>query len=134
MGRYGQCLERRPSEIKELSMGRNLFVGNLSFSVGEAELRQLFEQKGGVESVTVMRDAETGRSRGFGFVEMSSEEAAQKAIKELNEFSVEGRNLTVNEARPKPERRGGFGGGGGGRGRGGFGGGGRGGQRREPRW
>ena len=114
-------------------MGRNLFVGNLAFSVGEAELRQLFEQKGGVDSVTVMRDAETGRSRGFGFVEMSSEEAAQKAIKELNEFSVEGRNLTVNEARPRPERRGGFGGGGG-RGRGGFGGSGRGGQRREPRW
>jgi RNA recognition motif-containing protein len=117
---------------KELSMGRKLFVGNLSFSVGEAELRQLFEQKGGVESVTVMRDTESGRSRGFGFVEMSSEEAAQKAIKELNEFSVDGRNLTVNEARPKPERRGGFGGSG--RGRGGFGGGGRGGQRREPRW
>ncbi len=114
-------------------MGRNLFVGNLSFSVGEAELKQLFEQKGGVESVTVMRDTETGRSRGFGFVQMSSDEAAQKAIKELNEFSVDGRNLTVNEARPKPERRGGFGGGGG-RGRGGFGGGGRGGQRREPRW
>ncbi len=114
-------------------MGRKLFVGNLSFSVGEAELRQLFEEKGGVESVTVMRDTETGRSRGFGFVEMSSEEAAQKAIKELNEFSVDGRNLTVNEARPKQERRGGFGGGG--RGRGGFGGGGgRGGQRREPRW
>jgi RNA recognition motif-containing protein len=116
-------------------MGRKLFVGNLSFSVGEAELRQLFEQKGGVESVTVMRDTESGRSRGFGFVEMSSEEDAQKAIKELNEFSMDGRNLTVNEARPKPERRGGFGGGGGGRGRGGFGGGGgRGGQRREPRW
>jgi hypothetical protein len=124
--------EYRSSETKELSMGRKLFVGNLSFSVGEAELKQLFEQKGGVESVTVMRDTETGRSRGFGFVEMSSEEAAQKAIKELNEFSVDGRNLAVNEARPKPERRGGFGGGG--RGRGGFGGGGRGGQRREPRW
>ncbi len=114
-------------------MGRKLFVGNLSFSMGEAELKQLFEQKGGVESVTVMRDVATGRSRGFGFVEMSSEEDAQKAIKELNEFSVDGRNLTVNEARPKQERRGGFGGGGG-RGRGGFGGGGRGGQRREPRW
>jgi RNA recognition motif-containing protein len=113
-------------------MGRKLFVGNLSFSVGETELKQLFEQKGGVESVTVMRDTETGRSRGFGFVEMSSEEAAQKAIKELNEFSVDGRNLTVNEARPKQERRGGFRGGG--KGRGGFGGGGRGGQRREPRW
>ena len=114
-------------------MGKKLFVGNLSFSVGEAELRQLFEQMGGVESVTIMRDTETGRSRGFGFVEMSSEEAAQKAIKELNGFSVDGRNLTVNEARPKQERRGGSGGGGG-RGRGGFGGGGRGGQRREPRW
>jgi RNA recognition motif-containing protein len=118
---------------QELIMGKKLFVGNLSFSVGEAELRQLFEQTGGVESVTIMRDTETGRSRGFGFVEMSSEEAAQKAIKELNGFSVDGRNLTVNEARPKQERRGGSGGGGG-RGRGGFGGGGRGGQRREPRW
>lgn len=103
-------------------MGRKLFVGNLSFSIGEAELKQIFEQKGGVESVTVMRDTDTGRSRGFAFVEMSSEEVAQKAIKELNEFSVDGRNLTVNEAKPKPERRGGFGGGG------------RGGQRREPRW
>ena len=114
-------------------MGRNLFVGNLSFKIGEAELKQLFEQKGGVESVTVMRDMATGRSRGFGFVEMSSEEAAQKAIKELNEFSVDGRNLTVNEARPKREGSGGPGGGG--RSRGGFGrGGGRGGQRREPRW
>ena len=113
-------------------MGRKLFVGNLSFSIGEAELKQLFEQKGGVESVIIMRDTETGRSRGFGFVEMSSDEDAQKAIKELNEFSADGRNLTVNEARPKPERRGGFGGGG--RGRGGFGRGGRGGQRHEPRW
>jgi cold-inducible RNA-binding protein len=114
-------------------MGRNIFVGNLSFSMGEAELRQLFEQKGAVEKVTVMRDTDTGRSRGFAFVEMASDEAAQKAIAELNGSSVDGRNLTVNEAKPKPERRGGFGGGGG-RGRGGFGGGGRGGQRREPRW
>ena len=113
-------------------MGRKIFVGNLSFSMGEAELRQLFEQKGSVESVTVMRDQDTGRSRGFGFVEMSSDEAAQKAIAELNGCSVDGRNLTVNEAKPKPERHGGSGGGG--RGRGGFGGGGRGGQRREPRW
>ncbi len=113
-------------------MGRKIFVGNLSFSMGEAELRQLFEQKGSVESVTVMRDTDTGRSRGFGFVEMSSDEAAQKAIAELNGYSVEGRNLTVNEARPKPDRHGGSGGGG--RGRGGFGGGGRGGQRRDSRW
>jgi RNA recognition motif-containing protein len=113
-------------------MGRNVFVGNLSFSIGEAELRQLFEQKGAVEAVTVMRDTDTGRSRGFAFVEMATEEAAQKAIAELNGFSVDGRNLTVNEAKPKPERRSGGGGGGGFRGgRGGSGGGGR---KREPRW
>ncbi len=111
-------------------MGRKLFVGNLSFSMGEAELRQLFEQKGGVESVTVMRDTDTGRSRGFGFVEMAADDAAQKAIAELNGYSVDGRNLTVNEARPRPERSGGFGGGSG-RGRGGSGGGGR---RRNSRW
>ncbi len=111
-------------------MGRKIFVGNLSFSMGEAELRQLFEQKGGVESVTVMRDTDTGRSRGFGFVEMSSDEAAQKAIAELNGYSVDGRNLTVNEARPKSERGGSFRRGPGG-GRGGPGGGGR---RRDSRW
>ena len=104
-------------------MGRKIFVGNLPYSMGETELRQLFEQKGSVDSVTVMRDLDTGRSRGFGFVEMSSDEEAKKAITELNAYSLEGRNLTVNEARPKPERRGGFGGGGGG-----------GGRRREPRW
>ena len=88
-------------------MGRKLFVGNLAFSIGENELKELFEQKGEVESVTVMRDLTTGRSRGFAFVEMSTDEAAQKAITELNEYTVEGRNLTVNEARPKQERRGG---------------------------
>ena len=99
-------------------MGRKIFAGNLSFTMGEAELRQLFEQKGGVESVTLMRDTDTGRSRGFGFVEMASDEAAQKAIAELNGYSVDGRSLTVNEARPKPERGGGFrGGSGSGRGR-----------------
>jgi len=111
-------------------MGRNIFVGNLSFTVGEAELRQLFEQKGTVETVTVMRDTDTGRSRGFGFVEMGSEEAAQKAIAELNGFAVDGRNLTVNEAKPKTERRGGGGGGF----RGGRSGSGGGGRKREPRW
>jgi RNA recognition motif-containing protein len=115
-------------------MGRKIFVGNLPFSIGEAELRQLFEQKGAVEAVTVMRDNDTGRSRGFAFVEMASEEAAQKAIAELNGYSVDGRNLTVNEAKPKPERRGG-GGFRGGSGGGGFrGGSGGGGGRREPRW
>ena len=111
-------------------MGRKLFVGNLSFSLGESELRQLFEQKGGVESLTVMRDTDTGRSRGFAFVEMVSDEAAQKAIAELNGYAVDGRNLTVNEARPKPERSGGFRRGPGG-GRGGSGGGG---HRRDSRW
>ena len=111
-------------------MGRKIFVGNLSFSMGEAELRQLFEQKGGVESVTVMRDTDTGRSRGFGFIEMSSDEAAQKAIAGLNGFAVEGRNLIVNEARPKAERGGSFRKGPGG-GRRGSGGGGRG---RDSRW
>ncbi len=103
-------------------MGRKIFVGNLSFSLGETELRQLFEQKGAVESVTVMRDNDTGKSRGFAFVEMASDEAAQKAIAELNGLSVDGRNLTVNEARPKTERGGGF------KGRPG------GGRRRESRW
>ncbi len=111
-------------------MGRKIYVGNLSFSMGEAELRQLFEEKGGVESVTVMRDADTGRSRGFGFVEMTSDEAAQKAIAELNGYSLDGRNLTVNEARPKAERGGSFRNSPGG-GRGGSGGGGR---RRDSRW
>jgi len=110
-------------------MSRKLFVGNLAFSMGESELKQLFENKGEVESLTIMRDLETGRSRGFAFVEMSTEEDAQKAIKELNGFAVEGRNLAVNEARPRQEKRGG-GGGGGYRG-GNRGGGGR---RRDPRW
>lgn len=114
-------------------MGRKIFVGNLSFSMGEADLRKLFEEKGAVDAVTIMRDVDSGRSRGFAFVEMSSDEAAQKAIEELNGFSVDGRNLTVNEARPKTERRGGGGGGGFRNGPGG--GGGRGGGRgREPRW
>lgn len=104
-------------------MGKNIFVGNLSFSVGEAQLQELFEQKGSVDSVTVMRDANTGRSRGFAFVNMATEEEAQKAIEELNGYSLEERNLTVNEARPKPARRQG-------NSRGGRGGGGR----RNSRW
>ena len=107
-------------------MGRKVFVGNLPFSIGENELRVLFETKGTVESVTVMRDLDSGRSRGFAFVDMGSEEDARKAISELNSSTVDGRNLTVNEARPKPER-----GGGGGGFRGGRGGPGR---RGEPRW
>jgi cold-inducible RNA-binding protein len=90
-----------------LKMGKNIFVGNLSYTVGEAELKELFGQKGSVDSVTVMRDLDTGRSRGFAFVDMATEEDARKAIEGLNAYSLGGRNLTVNEARPKPERRGG---------------------------
>ena len=108
-------------------MGRRLYVGNLPYSAGEAELQELFSQSGNVESVRVMRDAATGRARGFAFVEMATDEEAQKAASELNGHQMGGRPLTVNEARPKPE--GGFGGGGGfGANRGGGGG------RREPRW
>ena len=114
-------------------MGRRLYVGNLPYTTGEAELQEIFSKVGTVESVRVMRDAATGRARGFAFVEMSTDEEAQKAASELNSFQMGGRALTVNEARPKPE--GGFGGGGGGFGgnRGGGGGAGAGG-RREPRW
>ena len=90
-------------------MSKKIFVGNLPFSMGETELRGLFEQKGTVDSITVMRDLATGRSRGFAFVEMSSEEEAGKAIEELNAYPADGRSLTVNEARPKTERRNGFG-------------------------
>ena len=114
-------------------MGRKLYVGNLPYQIGEAELQELFSQAGPVESVRVMRDMATGRARGFAFVEMATDEEAQKAATQFNEFSLGGRALTVNEARPKPERSGGFGGAGGGRG-GGFGGGGGRGGRREPRW
>jgi len=86
-------------------MGKNIYVGNLPFSVGEEQLQDLFGQKGTVDSVNVMRDTYTGRSRGFAFVNMANEEEAQKAIEELNGYSLEERNLTVNEARPKRDRR-----------------------------
>jgi cold-inducible RNA-binding protein len=92
-------------------MGRKLYVGNLPYETGESDLQDLFARAGSVESVTVMRDQATGRARGFAFVEMSSDDEAQKAITELNAFSLGGRNLTVNEARPKADRSGGFGGG-----------------------
>jgi cold-inducible RNA-binding protein len=110
-------------------MGRRLYVGNLPYTTGETELQDLFSQAGKVESVRVMRDAATGRARGFAFVEMATDEEAQKAAAEFNQYQMGGRALTVNEAKPKPE--GGFGGGGGGYGN--RGGGDRGG-RREPRW
>ena len=94
-------------------MGRRLYVGNLPYSATEDQLTELFSRAGKVETVRVMRDMATGRARGFAFVEMSSDDEAQKAITDFHEQPMDGRALVVNEARPKPE--GGFGGGGGGR-------------------
>ena len=112
---------------------KNIFVGNLSFNTNEDELRQMFESYGQVDRVSIMTDRDTGRSRGFGFVEMASNEDGDKAITALNGSQVGGRTINVNEARPKTERSGGGGcGGGGGRDRGGRGGGGGGGRR--DRW
>ncbi len=110
-------------------MGKKLYVGNLSYSVDETALGELFAEYGTVESVAIVNDRETGRSRGFGFVEMASDAEAQAAIDALNGQQVGGRALTVNEARARTDepRRGGGGGGRGGGGRGGFGGGGGGG-------
>ncbi|MBP7747936.1 MAG: RNA-binding protein [Phycisphaerae bacterium] len=97
-------------------MGKRLYVGNLSYTVSSADLEQLFAQHGTVRSAEVVADRETGRSKGFAFVEMSSDDEAQSAITALNGSEHDGRTLTVNEARPR-ESRGGFGGGGhGGRG------------------
>ena len=116
---------------------KNIFVGNLDFKATEEGVRSLFERYGAVNSARIMTDRETGRSRGFAFVEMENESEANNAINALNGYNLDGRNLNVNEARPKPDR-GGFGGGGGGRPGGGGGGGrrpgGGGGGRREPRW
>jgi len=115
---------------------KKIYVGNLSFHMTESELRALFEPFGAIESASLATDRDTGRSRGFGFVSMTNDEEAEKAMAALNGKESDGRALTVNEARPQVRRGGGFGGGGGG-GRGGDGG--RGGnrgprQRREPRW
>ena len=93
-------------------MGRRLYVGNLPYETGENDLQDLFARAGTVETVKVMRDMATGRARGFAFVEMATDEEAQKAITELNAFQLGGRGLTVNEARPKPAFAGGGGGGG----------------------
>src|SRR5271156_5127328 len=102
-------------------MGRKLYVGNLAYGVTDSELAKLFEAHGTVSSAQVIMDRDTGRSKGFGFVEMGSDSEAQAAIAALNGAEVDGRTLTVNEARPKTDTRGG--GGGGGRGYGGGGGG-----------
>jgi RNA recognition motif-containing protein len=141
-------------------MSMKLYVGNLAFRTTSEDLQQLFSQAGTVESASVVEDRDTGRSRGFGFVEMASKEEGEAAIAQFNGKELEGRNLTVNEARPREDRggrgggggggRGGYGGGGGrgggGGGRGGYGGGGNrggggggnygggGGGNREPRW
>ena len=108
-----------------------LYVGNLSFKTSTQDLEQLFAQVGTVESTNIIEDRETGRSRGFGFVEMSSKEEGEKAIEEFNGKEFDGRELKVNEAKPQENRsRGGGGGyGGGGGNRGGYGGGGWGGRR-----
>ena len=96
-------------------MGKKLYVGNLPYSVADSDLQQLFGAHGTVQSAQVIMDRDTGRSKGFGFVEMGSDQEAQAAIAALNGKEVEGRSLTVNEARPKTEGGGGRGGGGGGR-------------------
>ena len=92
-------------------MGRKLYVGNLSFQSSEADMEELFAQYGSVESAAVITDRDTGRSRGFGFVEMSSEDEAKAAIEALDGKDFDGRPLTVNEARPRENRGGGRGGG-----------------------
>jgi RNA recognition motif-containing protein len=101
-------------------MNRKLYVGNLPFHTTESDLETLFAAAGDVASVAVMRDRETGRARGFAFVEMASDQAATQAIDTLNNSSYGGRNLTVNEARPQQPRTNGFGG--------------RDSRRSEPRW
>ena len=107
-------------------MGRKLYVGNLPYETAENDLQDLFSKAGTVETVSVVRDMSTGRARGFAFVEMASDEDAQKAISQLNEAQLGGRSIMVNEARPKTA------GGGGGFGGGRDGGGGS--RRSEPRW
>jgi len=109
-------------------MGKKLYVGNLSYDVDSSQLEELFSAHGSVQSAQIISDRDTGRSKGFGFVEMGTDEEAQAAIAALNGQQHGGRALTVNEAKPKENRGGGGGGGGGGRGGyGGGGGGGRGG-------
>lgn len=112
--------DRKRGEVK------NIFVGNLDFAATDSSVRAMFEPYGSVDRVNLVTDRDTGRSRGFAFVEMSNAEEADRAIAGLNGMNVDGRALNVNEARPKPQGSGG--------GRGGNGGGGFNRQRREPRW
>ncbi len=109
--------------MKHTHMARKLYVGNLPYDTGEQDLQTLFSGAGTVDAVHLMRDMATGRGRGFAFVEMASDEDAQNAISTLNNYELGGRNLTVNEARPKPQSSGGGGYGGGDSRR-----------RSEPRW
>ena len=123
-------------------MGNKLYVGNLPYSFRDEDMQQAFSQFGSISSAKVMMERDTGRSKGFGFVEMTTDEAAQKAIEKLHQHEMDGRAIVVNEAQPKPAGGAGRGpgGGGGGFGRGNRGGGddysggGGGGGRREPRW
>src|SRR5256885_9797706 len=117
-----------PYSQRRNSMGRKLYVGNLSYEVDSSALEALFTPHGTVQSAQVIMDRDTGRSKGFGFVEMGSDGEAQAAIAAMNGKEVDGRQLTVNEAKPREDR-----GGGGGGGRGGYGGGGCRGPRGPPR-
>jgi RNA recognition motif-containing protein len=120
----------RSAQLKSEEVMKNIYVGNLSFDATEDQVRSMFEAYGPVERVSIVTDRDTGQPRGFAFVEMTDDDAASKAMDALNGTNLGGRNLTVNEARPKADRprgggggggRGGFGGGGGGRGGGGGG-------------
>ncbi len=111
-------------------MNKKLYVGNLPYSTTEAQIRTLFAEAGEITEISLITDRETGRPKGFGFVEMATEEAAQEAIKRFNGYTLDNRNLTVNEARPREERPGGGRRDDRGGGRGGYGGGNRGGRDR----
>src|SRR5579863_6167837 len=134
-----------PVHAKKEYVLKNIYVGNISFQTSEQDLDAAFSAYGQVERVQIVKDRDTGQSRGFAFVEMANNAEADKAMEALNGADMGGRTLTVNEARPREPRQGGggfggggggnrFGGGGGGGGRPGGGGGGGGNRRREPRW
>ena len=129
-GRRGPCYGAKgitwssPQTLGEISLGKKLYVGNLGYGVTSNDLEQMFAAHGTVKSAQVITDRDTGRSKGFAFVEMGADQEAQAAIAALNGKDVAGRSMTVNEARPQEPRSGGAGGFGGGHGRGGGGGGG----------